>query len=408
MEHAPRKRAGLFPIYFTFFIDSLSWSIIFPIFAPYFLDIHNPLLSGDTSLATRTTLLGFFLMAFSLGQFLASPIIGEYADKHGRKKALLFTVFFTFVGMIITALSIKTYSLLFLFIGRLTTGIFSSNAALCLTCISDVSSSERTKAKRFGILSLLTGLSFILGAFIGGKLSDPSISSYLSADIPFWLTSALSLLNLFFIWKNVQETAPLLPSRSFVFFESFHHIGQVLKTKKIKSIYTVFFFFLFGWTIIFQFTPVLVVHKYGFTSSQIGNLALFMGLLWAFSSSVINHFLASRFSSKKILDVCLFLFTFLCGVIVFPSHLPITLALLGGTALVGGLAWPHCTAILSAAAPQNVQGKILGLTQSIQSLAMTIAPLVGGISYQLHPGSAFLFASIACLLASFIYTLKKS
>lgn len=202
------KRVSLFSIYFTFFVDSLSWSIIFPIFAPYFLDVHNPLFSPDASLATRTSLLGIFLMAFSLGQFLAAPILGEYADKHGRRKALILSVLFTCIGMLATALSVKFYSLLFLFLGRFTTGVFASNLSVCLACISDLSPTEKIKVKRFGFLSVLTGASFVLGAFLGGKLSDSQISPWLSADVPFWLASLLTFFNLLFVVFGFKETSP--------------------------------------------------------------------------------------------------------------------------------------------------------------------------------------------------------
>jgi MFS family permease len=85
----------------------------------------------------------------------------------------------------------------------------------------------------------------------------------------------------------------------------------------------------------------------------------------------------------------------------------LTVGILGLATLVGGLAWPHCTNVISNTAPKGVQGKILGLTQSIQSLAMALAPLIGGFSYQIIPGSVFLLAAAACLTASLIYTLKN-
>ncbi len=401
------KRFSLFSIYFTFFVDSLSWSIIFPIFAPYFLDPHNPLFSPETSFATRTSLLGLFLMAFSLGQFLAAPILGEYVDKHGRRKALILSVLFTCVGMITTAISIKIYSLVFLFLGRLITGVFASNLSVCLACISDLSSTEKIKVKRFSFLSVLTGVSFILGAFLGGKLSDATIHPWFSPDIPFWLASLLTFANFLFVLFGFKETSTIQPSLQFNFLESFHNIKKVLETKKIKWIYTVYFLFLCAWTLIFQFTPVLVVRRYGFTNSQIGNLALFMGIFWALGSSVLNKSLISRYRSQKILEWCLVLFTLLCASIVFPAHLYLRLLILGLSTLIGGLAWPHCTNVISSAAPKEVQGKILGLTQSIQSLSMALAPLAGGISYQIIPGSVFLLAAAACLTASLIYILKN-
>ena len=400
------KRFSLFSVYFTFFIDSLGWSIIFPIFAPYFLDPTNPLFSPDTPLSTRTSLLGVFLMAFSLGQFLAAPLIGEYADRYGRRKALIGTVFFTCVGMIITALSMRWYSLFFLFVGRLITGVFASNLSICLATISDLSESEEIRVRRFGFISVLTGFSFVLGAFLGGKLSDSKVYEGLSADLPFWVAAFLSLLNFIFLSLGFKETSKTHPSVRFDFFESFRNIKEALQTKTIKRTYAIYFLFLFSWTIIFQFTPVLVIHRYGFSNSQIGNLAVFMGICWAIGSSLLNRFLSKFYSSKAILDISLFLFTAFSAAIAFGSHLPMTLTILGGTVLAASLAWPHCTNVISSKAPEAMQGKILGISQSVQSLAMTLAPLIGGITYQLVAGSVFIFGAVLSLIAALIYTLK--
>ncbi len=400
------KRFSLFSIYFTFFIDSLGWSIIFPIFAPYFLDPTNPLFSPDTPLSARTSLLGIFLMAFSLGQFLAAPLIGEYADRYGRRKALIISVFFTCLGMALTALSMKWHSLFFLFVGRLITGLFASNLSICLAAISDLSLTEEVRVKRFGFISVLTGFSFVLGAFLGGKLSDSKVYEGLSADLPFWVASFLSFLNLVFLLIGFKETSKLRTLVRFDFFESFKNIKEALQTKTIKRTYTIYFLFLFAWTIIFQFTPVLVVHRYGFSNSEIGNLAVFMGVCWAIGSSLLNRLLSKFYSSKAILDISLFLFTALLAGIAFPSHLPVTLCILGGAALVASLAWPHCTNVISSKAPEAMQGKILGISQSVQSLAMTLAPLIGGATYQLAAGSVFIFGALLSLIAALIYTLK--
>jgi DHA1 family tetracycline resistance protein-like MFS transporter len=172
MTEVHPKRIALLSIYLTFFVDYLSWSIVFPIFAPYFLDPLNPMFSTNFSEASRTTVLGFFLMAFSLGQFLGAPAIGEYADRRGRKKALVLGVFFTLIGLILTAWSMQINSLILLFAGRLITGVFASTTSVCLACVSDLSVDEKSKVKKFGHLSVIAGLSFVLGAFLGGKFSS--------------------------------------------------------------------------------------------------------------------------------------------------------------------------------------------------------------------------------------------
>lgn len=400
-----RKKFTFLAVYLTFFVDNLSWAIVFPIFAPYFLDLNNLLFTPEVDAGTRTMILGFFLMAFSLGQFLGAPLIGEYADKHGRKKALAISVFFTLVGLSLSAYSMQINNLYWLFTSRLMTGFFASSATLCLSCTSDLSENESEKRKNFGYLSMIAGLAFILGAFVGGKLADRTLSSSFSAYIPFWIAAGFTFMNFLLIIFGFKETFVPHPDLKFHFLESFQNIKIALKTEKIKRIYTVYFLFLFSWIILFQFIPVLTVEKFGFTSSNIGDLAVFMGVCWALGSGYLNKHLVHRLDAMRILELCLFGFTLLCALVIFPKHIYSVLAIIGSCVMLGGLAWPICTSLISNTAPREMQGKILGLSQSVQSLAMSLGPAVGGIAFQYSTDSPFLVAAGTGLLAVILYHL---
>lgn len=390
-------------VYFTFFIDILSWAIVFPIFAPYFLDPGNVLFSPNVGEAMRTTILGFFLMAFSLGQFLGAPVIGEYADRHGRKKALAISVFFALIGLVLSAWSMEVGNLYLLFLGRLITGIFAGSTSVCLSCVSDLSDSEKSKVKHFGFLSMIGGVAFVFGAFVGGKLSDKTISADFSASFPLWLAAGLTVVNFFSILIGFRETSVVHPSAKFHFFEAFHHIKMALRTENIKRIYAIYFLFLFAWTILFQFIPVLTVERFEFTNSNIGDMALFMGLCWALGSGYINKMLIQRFNSLRILEFCLVGFTILCGLVILPHHISLVMLILGTCVVLGGIAWPICTGLISNTASPQMQGKILGISQSIQSLAMSVAPIVGGLAFHVSLGLPFLIGAAVCLSATAIY-----
>ncbi len=405
MDAQKEARLSLLSIYFTFFIDNLCWSIVFPIFAPYFLDPGNRLFSADFSEGSRTMVLGFFLMAFSFGQFLGAPLIGEYGDRNGRRKALILGVFFTLAGLAMSAWSMAAGNLYLLFAGRLITGIFSSNMSVCLACVSDLSTGE-SKAKNYGTLSVIAGLSFVLGAFLGGKLSDPSIHPSFSFNFPLWIATGMSALNLIFLYFGFRETFQVRPDVKYRFFESFENLKIALKTERIKRVYSVYFLFLFAWTMLFQFTPVIAVDSYSFTSSNIGDLALFMGICWAIGS-YLNQMLLYYFPSVKILEACLVAFTIFCALIIFPKNLYGVLTILGLCVVIGGIAWPLCTALISDLSPKEMQGKILGMSQSVQSFAMAAAPLIGGIAYVSASSLPFWIGSGASLIAVSIYfTLK--
>lgn len=402
-----RKKLSIAAIFFTFFIDTLCWSLVFPIFAPFFLDLKNHLFSSEVSIATRTTVLGFFLASFSLGQFIGAPLLGEYGDCQGRKKALCISVFFTFITIGLTALSIQYENLHLLFVGRLLTGLFAGNMSICLASIADLHKDKNEKVKFFGYLGALSGSSFVIGAFLGGKLSDPSIYPFFTPYLPFWIATGLTFGNFLFVLFGFQETSSKKKEMQFHILKYFSEIKKALQTKKIKLVYLVYFLFLFAWTILLQFTPVLVVQNFGFSNSNIADLALFMGVCWAIGSAGLNKILLTYFQSLKILEGCLLGFTLLSALIILPTHIYGALAVLAGCIIIGGLAWPLCTGLISNAAPDEMQGKILGMSQATQSVAMTLAPSLAGIAYQVFDGFPFLLASLASLAAAILYyTLK--
>jgi DHA1 family tetracycline resistance protein-like MFS transporter len=398
-----RARLSLTAVFFTFFIDNLSWSVVFPILAPYFLDPQNRIFSADVSDAERTAIFSLFLMAFSLGQFLGAPILGEYADRHGRKKALLLSVFFTLIGLAMSAWSMQMGYLGLLFVGRLLTGVFASNMSVCMACVTDLSVGEKAQVRNFGYLSVCAGLSFVMGAFAGGKLSDPSVNAMFSPYFPLWLAAALTAINLVFLIFGFEETTQADQRGKFEFFECFRNIGKALRTEKIKRFYAIYFLFFISWTMLMQFVPVLVVKGFGFTGSSLADLSLYMGLCWAIGSGLLNKWLARYFSALGVLEVCLICFTISCGLIVFPSHIYGVVVVLGACVVFGSLAWPLCTTVISNLAPKSIQGKVLGMSQSIQSLAMTLAPIVGGAAIQVSMGFPFLIGALSSFAASIIY-----
>ena len=356
-------RLSIASVFLTFFVDNLCWAMVFPIFAPYFVDPNNLLFSPSVLPSTRIVILGFFLMAFPLGQFLGAPILGEYADRHGRKKALGLSVFCTMMGVLLTAWSVKHHQLPWLFIGRLMTGVFASSGSICLACVTDLSESDKEKVKNFGHLSLMAGFSFIVGAFVGGRLSDPTNSSSFSPSLPLWIASGLTGLNFLFVLFGFKETSQPDATAGFHFFQSLHNIRKALQTKSIKRVYTVYFLFLFSWTLIFQFAPVIAVQKYSFTSSNIGDMALFMGICWAIGSGYLNKLLARFFSPADVLKACLLAFMVCAALIVFLTGLADLILLIGLCAVIGGLGWPLCNGMISNLATRDIQGKIMGMSQ---------------------------------------------
>jgi MFS family permease len=279
--------------------------------------------------------------------------------------------------------------------------------AICLATIADLYQEEGEKVKHFGYLSAISGASFVIGAFLGGKLSDPSIHPLFTPALPLWLATALTFGNFLFALALFQETSPPKQRLQLHLLKYFSGLKKSLGVKNIKSIYLIYFLFLFSWTILLQFTPVLVVKNFGFTNSNLADLALFMGGCWVLGSAYLNKILSNFFSQITILEGCLLGFTFLCALVIFPTQIYGTLSIIAGCIVLGGLAWPICTHMISEAGSSESQGKILGMSQSVQSAAMALAPPIAGLAYLAFDGLPFLLGAAASCAAGAIYFILR-
>lgn len=342
-------------------------------------------------------------MAFSIGQFLGSPMIGDYADRKGRRKALILSTGFTFLGLVITAISVRFYSLPFLFIGRLITGVFASSGPVCLASVADLSSTKEEKSLNFGYFGAFAGVSFVIGAFAGGKLSDPTVNSAFSFDLPLWIASGLCLLNYFFVLFWFSDGKAYDVSKKFSLNSAFQNLRLALSLKKFYQMYGVYFLFIFAWTILLQYIPVDVIHRFHFTSSNIGDLALFVGICWAASSGQLKKWLMLFFSNATLLKVLFAFGIIFVSIVSYPKGLYPMLLFLGLSVATAGMIWPLCTSIISDMASKQMQGKILSISQSIQALAISLAAIIGGISFHISLHAPFLLAALALIFSLILF-----
>ncbi|MCB1110674.1 MAG: MFS transporter, partial [Chlamydiia bacterium] len=276
-KEAVKQKTSLFSIFFTFAVDNLGATIVFPIFAPLFLEPSRGLMPADASLAYKTTMLGFFLGIFPFMQFIFAPIMGEYADHHGRKKALFLTTFLTFIGYALSAFGIHHHSLSLIFIARMIMGVGAGNLSICLSSLSDLSPSPKKKTRYYSYGSAIAGLTFILGPFLGGKLSDPQVYPLFDSAFPMMIGAILGLVNVLFILFAFGETLENPSKAPFDFVRGLHNIQIALKTESIKRLYLIYFFYLFSWNIIFLFVPAFVVENFHLSNSRIGDVCALLG-----------------------------------------------------------------------------------------------------------------------------------
>ncbi len=134
-------------IFITMLIDVVGFGIIIPVLPNLIKELHG----GDYSEAARIG--GWLLFAFSLMQFLFSPVLGNLSDQVGRRPVLLFSLFGFGIDYLIMAFA---PSLWWLVVGRVLAGITGASFSTASAYIADISTPENGR-KILDLSALLLG-----------------------------------------------------------------------------------------------------------------------------------------------------------------------------------------------------------------------------------------------------------
>ena len=274
------NKSPLMIIFLTVFINLLGVGIVIPVVAPLLnwttYNAEFNMLEG-VSKDSRVIILGFLIASFSIAQFFGAPILGALSDRYGRKKFLALSIFGTLIGYLLFAYAIMIHDIYLLFFSRILDGFTGGNISIAFSAISDLSD-EKTKAKNFGMVGAAFGLGFILGPYLGGKLSDPTVLSWFTASTPFWFAAALTALNLVFVFAAFPETLKKVNHTPVSLFTGVRNIGAAFKLVHLRTIFLVVFLLTLGWNFFTQFFSVFLIDKFNYTPQLIGELFAYIGL----------------------------------------------------------------------------------------------------------------------------------
>lgn len=398
----------LFIVIFTIFLDALGFAILFPIMPELLATPTSQffLLPKGASAQTGYLLLGLILSLFPLMQFFSTSILGQLSDSAGRKKILFYTILGTSFSYVLFATGILLRSITLLFISRALAGITSGNISVASASIADLTKPE-DRAKNFGLIGAAFGTGFILGPFIGGKLSDPSIVSWFNPSVPFFFAAAVSLLNALSVYKFFQETNKFTSKHTQInWARSVHNILKVFEMKNLRLLYLTNFLFFSGFTFFVTFMSVFLIERFNFTQGSIGDFFSYIGLWVAFTQAVITRQLAKYFSEKEILRFSLVGAGLAVGSMFLASAGWQLYILAPLFAVCNGLTVANIAGLISRSADQKIQGEILGINSSVQALGQLLPPILAGvIASSISSQAPVITASAVMVLSGLVFLL---
>ncbi len=407
MPHDAKKRV-LPLVFLTVFIDMLGFGVLIPVIPQLLGNPESPfyLLPPSISLSTAYFLLGLLLASFPFAQFLAAPILGQLSDRYGRKKVLAISLTGTCISYVLFAVGLVLRNIPLLFAARLLDGFTGGNVSVAQAAIADVTE-PKDRAKSFGMIGAAFGLGFILGPFIGGKLSDPSVVSWFSASTPFWFAAILSGINVLSVLSVFPETvAHPKHGLAIKWHQAFMHLKSAFSMRALRALFASVFLYSSGFGFFVTFLGVFLVARFGYTQGDIGNYFAFVGVCVVLSQGLVVRALSGKVAEGKILRVSM-VGTGLAILASVLAHAPWVLyAAVIPMSVANGLTIANSTSLVSRSAGPQIQGEILGINSSLQALSQLFAPIIAGsIASAMSPAAPLYLAAGACVFAGIFFAL---
>ena len=356
-----KKEAALGFIFITLLIDIIGFGIIIPILP----QLIQSLTHGTVSEASRYG--GLLIFAYSLMQFVFSPIIGNLSDQFGRRPILLCSLFGFGIDYLFLAFA---PSIGWLFVGRMIAGITGASITTGSAYISDISTPEK-KAQNFGMIGAAFGLGFIIGPVLGGQLA------HFGVRWPFIGAACLSLINWLYGFFILPESLAKENRRRFEWKRA-NPIGSL----KMLNKYPVIAGLVISITLIYiashsvQTTwSYITIEKFGWSPTMIGYSLGVVGICVAIVQGVLIRRIIPSLGQEKSVYIGLALYAI--GFILF-AYASQTWMMYAFTAVycLGGIAMPSIQGIISTHVPPNEQGELQGALTSLMSATSIIGPLI--------------------------------
>jgi DHA1 family tetracycline resistance protein-like MFS transporter len=392
----------LFPVLLVVFIDSLGFGLVYPIFSVLLMNPEQGFLPIHTSLAMRGWLFGLLVSGFCLGQFFGGPILGALSDYKGRKKILLLTLWIAACTYALAAIGIIFKSIILIFFARLLGGLAAGNWSVAQTVVVDTST-EKEKPMNFGLLGMAWGTGFVIGPFLGGKLSDPSVLAIFNLTTPFWVAACLCLFNIvLLIWK-LQESLLVVQVGKISLMAGIQHLKEAFTSVKLRGIFLVMFIFCIGWGFFTEFCPISLIQKFHFNGAEIANFYASLGLWIAFCQGLVIRPFLRWFSPNTLIFTALIGMGCTLTIMTFINVKFFLYCILPALAFFEALLFPSTTTIVSNISDKQSQGHILGVYNSVQWAGIGLTPLFSGSFVAMYPYLPFVVGATAMFFALIVF-----
>ncbi len=371
----------LYIIFLISFTEVLGFSMVLPLIP--FLGL---------SLGLTYSQIGLIISVFSICQLFASPITGKLSDHFGRKPLFILSQISTFIGFIF--LGFATTAIL-LIVARLIDGLLGSNMTVSQAYISDITEPKH-RTRVYGYSSGVFGAGLIFGPLIGGILSTINYS------VPMFFAAAITMISIVLVILFLPETIPKKEDKISLSLNDVIPVNDVrhfVTTHKIRNTLLMFFIYTIAFFLFISNISLLGAAQFHVTAEQVSFYMVWIGVIRVGVQTVLIARILRFLGEKRVLVTGIFSMIISMVVLVFSAEYLFVFVPLVFLAYGTGVSRPILTSKLANSVTQKETGAILGVNNSLTSVAQIIAPILGGFIIEYLPSQTL------PLLSAIIFTL---
>jgi len=380
----------LYVIFLIIFTEVLGFSIVLPLI-PFM----------GLSFGLTPIQIGLIVSVFSVCQLFASPVTGKLSDRFGRKPLFILSQLSTLAGFLL--LGFATTAIL-LIASRLIDGLLGSNMTVSQAYISDITEPQH-RTRVYGYSSGVFGAGLIFGPVIGGVLSRINYS------VPMFFAAGITLISIVLVVLFLSETITEKPDKLSLGFNDIVPINDAVrfaKSPQVRNSLFMFFIYNVGFQLFISNFSLLAETQLHVTADQVGFYMAWIGILRV----IIQTFLIARIlralgESSIVKTGIVAMIISMVGLALSADYLFVFVPLIF-LAYGTGVSRPILTSKLTNSVTKKETATVLGVNNSLTSVAQILTPIAGGFIIQYLPSqtlpilSALFFSSLLLFLRNHV------
>jgi MFS family permease len=367
LAKASRTGSPLLPIFLIVLVDVLGLTIILPLL-PFYAE----------SFGASATQVGLLVSTYAFCQLIAGPILGKMSDQTGRKPLLIVSQIGTFIGFLVLA---SAQALWVVFLSRVIDGLTAGNLSLAQAYIADVTE-PKDRAKSFAVIGISFGIGFLIGPGISGFLAQ---YGYVYPILVAAGLSFASILCTTFLLPGTRpdpEAAAGPAGKRLGVFDWGGYV-QYFRRPGLGRLLFEFLCFAVFFSLSISGFALYAQARYTwngkpFGPREVGYVMAYAGFLGIILQGMLMGRLVKWMGERKLVWTGFLASSAACTALGWTRTVGQLLTANTFNSYGSGVIRPAVTALITHKAERNEQGVVLGLTQSLTSVAQIVSPVIAG------------------------------